>query len=70
MMAENVSDLQKNIINFLKVIGGSESQCRSCGAVIWWIMTKNKKSAPVNGDLTSHFATCPQSQRWRKDQNK
>jgi len=41
-------------------------QCRSCGARIAWLRTTAGKLAPVNPDGTSHFATCPQSDSWRK----
>lgn len=47
----------------LKTLGDS---CRSCGAVISWFITPRGKSAPLNPDGTSHFATCPQADRWRK----
>lgn len=49
--------------------------CRSCGAAIYWTMTKNGKRAPMNLDPctdlpldppVNHFATCPQSRGWRK----
>lgn len=45
---------------------GDAGTCRSCGAVIAWVKTKNGKSAPMNLDGTSHFATCPNADAWRK----
>lgn len=42
------------------------SVCRSCGATIFWIITKNGKKMPVNEDGVSHFVTCPQAEVWRK----
>jgi hypothetical protein len=58
-----------------------EVQCSSCGAPIVWFRTKAGKKMPVDAgttkptdaehqlDLTrhvSHFATCPDSDKWRK----
>lgn len=47
------------------------SQCRSCGAAIWWGETQNGKRCPydiVNDEPTrqSHFGTCPDAKRWTK----
>ena len=48
-------------------------QCRSCGADVIWIITEAGKRMPVDaapglipGEHTSHFATCPQANDWRK----
>jgi hypothetical protein len=40
--------------------------CRSCGARIRWAVTTKGARAPLNPDGTSHFATCPDADRWRK----
>lgn len=40
--------------------------CRGCGAVIAFTETVNGKLMPINVDGVSHFATCPQSERFRK----
>jgi hypothetical protein len=40
--------------------------CRSCGASVMWCFTPAGKKAPINPDGTSHFATCPQADAWRK----
>lgn len=42
------------------------ANCSSCRAQIFWIVTKAKKRMPVNGDGTSHFATCPNADLHRK----
>ena len=42
------------------------SKCRSCGATIFWVETKNGKKMPINADGVSHFATCPQAETWRR----
>jgi hypothetical protein len=42
-------------------------RCRSCGAPIAWAKySVDGKAAPFNPDGTSHFATCPQADQWRK----
>jgi len=48
--------------------GATVTHCRSCAARIVWIKTESGKNMPVNaeGDPTSHFATCPDANRWRK----
>ena len=53
--------------------------CRSCKRQIIWMKTSKGKNIPVDIDeysegethfnaktMTSHFATCPQSDKWRK----
>jgi hypothetical protein len=40
--------------------------CRACGAPMNWCETKAGKRAPLNLDGTSHFATCPDAERFRK----
>lgn len=40
--------------------------CRSCGQAIAWALTRNDKRAPVNRDGSSHFATCPAADSWRR----
>lgn len=42
------------------------AQCRSCHAEVMWATTPAGKRAPLNRDGTSHFATCPQANDWRK----
>ena len=49
---------------FLKVLS-NEAKCRSCGATIYWVMTKNNKRAPYSVDGISHFADCPNASSHR-----
>jgi len=43
------------------------TECRTCGATIQWIVTKRQKRMPVDvPERTSHFATCPDADKWRK----
>jgi hypothetical protein len=47
--------------------GARPTACRSCGATILWVLSKRSgKRAPLNPDGTSHFATCPQADQWRR----
>jgi hypothetical protein len=40
--------------------------CRGCGAVIAFAETARGKLMPIDIDGTSHFATCPQAERFRR----
>lgn len=47
------------------------SECRSCGEPIIWCVTESGKRMPVDvptddEPTTSHYATCPDADRWRK----
>jgi hypothetical protein len=46
--------------------GTEPKACRGCGAQIYWIITPNGKDMPVNADGISHFATCPDAAKFRK----
>ncbi len=46
--------------------GTPSAKCRSCQATIYWIETTKGKQMPCNGDGTSHFASCPNADEWRK----
>jgi hypothetical protein len=41
-------------------------RCRSCDALIGWWTTPRGNRSPHDPDGTSHFATCPTADRWRK----
>lgn len=41
-------------------------KCRACGAPIQFIETAAGKRMPVDRDGTSHFATCPGADEFRK----
>ncbi len=45
---------------------GDPRTCRSCGAPVFWRITRKGTPAPFDPDGTSHFATCPQAATWRK----
>ena len=46
----------------------SIAHCRGCGAPISWARTPSGRSAPLDRDGTSHFATCPDADRFRRSQ--
>jgi len=60
--------------------GIKTTECRTCGAPIVWMKTQNGRNIPVDADTvhdpeakifdsavhTSHFATCPDDDKWRK----
>jgi hypothetical protein len=41
-------------------------RCRSCGAEMLWVVTRNGRHAPYDRDGKSHFASCPEAKAWRK----
>lgn len=54
-----------------RVTEDNRAECRSCGAPILWCVTARGKKMPVDvpaddEPTTSHFATCPNAQEWRK----
>ena len=42
------------------------SRCRGCGARMYWWETVAGKLSPHDLDGTTHFATCPVRERFRK----
>lgn len=40
--------------------------CRGCKQLMVWAVTPAGKKAPLNRDGTSHFATCPDAGRFRR----
>lgn len=43
--------------------------CRGCGAAIAWTRTPAGRHAPLDRDGVSHFATCPDAERFRRAVN-
>lgn len=54
-------------ITFAIPVGSEPAKCRSCGDTIYWIVTAAGKPMPVNPDGQSHFSTCPQAPKWRRN---
>ncbi len=57
--------------NVFYVTEDNQSECRSCGEPIIWCITAKGKKMPVDvpeddGPTTCHFATCRDSEQWRK----
>jgi len=42
-------------------------KCKGCGTTIIWVKTNTGKMMPVDTDGTSHFATCPKADDFRRD---
>jgi hypothetical protein len=42
------------------------AKCKSCGALIEWIVTEKGKRSPINLDGVSHWSTCPDAKTWKK----
>jgi len=54
----------------LKAMCGEPSTCRGCRATIYWATTARGNRMPLNEDGTSHFATCPVANAYRKQNRK
>lgn len=57
---------RKNIQSLFQTIGADRGACKSCGATIHWVLTKNGKRAPFTAEALNHFADCPNAQQHRK----
>jgi len=70
--------MQETKLQIIKLKGGAtvtvdwntQTTCKSCGAKIWWVKTKNDKLMPINccgvAEWESHFASCPDAVKFRK----
>ncbi len=45
---------------------GKVGKCSGCGAMVYWFATRAGKDTPVNMDGTTHWATCPQRERFKR----
>lgn len=47
-----------------------KENCRACKEEIYWIKTENGKNMPVSmgmmNEFVSHFAVCPEANKFRK----
>lgn len=71
---QQCEEAAKKMSNLLKLLGnvttcGSASR-PGCGAPILWVVTKAGKKMPLNGDGTTHWATCPKAIEFRREKNK
>lgn len=53
-------------------VSNKDDECRSCGAMIWWVITPRGRAMPIDppeeeGDslVESHFTSCPQGKTWQ-----
>lgn len=45
-------------------------RCRGCDALVLWCLTVNDRRTPIDRDGLSHFATCPEADRFRRRPNR
>lgn len=69
-LAELVRDMRKDARRLLDGLVATnrahKATCRGCCAEIYFVVTAAGKNAPLDPDGGSHFATCPNSERFRK----
>jgi hypothetical protein len=65
-VADGIHVEQWELPDWVAIAGERARACRSCGAPILWCVTLNDRNAPINADGTSHFATCPDADSWRR----
>ena len=47
--------------------GAQLTACKSCGALIYFVLTKTRKPMPMSvATGETHFADCPQAKQWSK----
>lgn len=65
---EQAERKNEGIAHLLKALGAEwkENECRGCGATILMVQHKNGKWGPYDLDGTTHFATCPQADRFKR----
>ncbi len=71
MMKDDVIEVVTERGNTFRVTEDNQAECKSCGATINWCVTDKGKKMPVDvpegsEPTTSHFATCPDANTWRK----
>lgn len=66
MTEATVETLRGNITRLLTAVG-DKGQCKGCGAEIWWLTHKNGRKGIYDPDGTSHFVTCPEATRFKRD---
>lgn len=62
----NEQSTRRETLRFDVRPGTPASSCRSCGATVFWIVTPRGRKMPVDGDGTSHFASCPHAAEHRR----
>lgn len=58
---------RSNVALLMAQLGVDEAKCRSCGAKIWWIVTKAGNKAPISVDGLNHFADCAHAKLHRRE---
>jgi hypothetical protein len=65
-LMQQVAGLRSNIKTLYGHLGFEQGNCRACGRLIWWGVTKAGKRAPYTADALNHFADCPGADQFRK----
>ena len=65
MSAEEQLNKQRALTTALLKQVGEPGLCRGCHATIYWVEHCNGNVAPYNPDGSSHFATCPDANKFR-----
>ncbi len=70
-MKDDIIEVVTERGNVFRVTEDNQAECKSCGAPILWCVTAKGKKMPVDvptddTPTTSHFATCPDANTWRK----
>jgi hypothetical protein len=59
-------DAQKQVLIDLLFKIADHSDCKGCGAKVFWLTHKNGKKAPYTEAGLNHFADCPAADRFKK----
>lgn len=70
-MKDDIIEVLTERGNTFRVTEDNQAECNSCRAPILWCVTAKGKKMPVDlptddEPTTSHFATCPDANSWRK----
>lgn len=64
---EAPDDIKARIARMLDVVATERRPCAACGRTIWLVPTaKTGRPAPFTDNAVSHFADCPNADRFRK----
>ena len=59
-----------DLLPLWRIIGADKGECKSCGRPIYWVKSVHGKPTPMNPWGTTHFQTCPEAKRHRKQKAK
>lgn len=59
------AELRKRLQLLLAACAETVRPCRACGAMLYFLRTKNGKQAPYTATGLNHFADCPQRAQFK-----